>query len=89
MDRGDVDRDSTRVPSTDTHADVRIARDVHERLTRDAAVEAAGIEVQVHNGVVTLRGTVPERRQKRRAARGVAGIAGVCEVFDHLRVART
>lgn len=77
-----------RGPKSYTRSDTRIAEDVNERLTDDPAVDASDIEVQVHQGEVTLAGTVTDRRQKRAAEGCAEHVAGVAQVINRLRVAR-
>jgi hypothetical protein len=66
----------------------RIEEDVCEWLTDDADVDASDIEVEVENGIVTLGGSVADRRQKRRAedvaeqARGVRDVRNQLEIGD-------
>jgi hypothetical protein len=66
----------------------RIREDVCEGLTDDAAVDASDIEVDVEDAIVTLRGTVSDRRQKRRAediaeqAQGVRDVRNQLEISD-------
>ncbi len=44
------------------------------------------INVDVENGVVTLKGTVPNRKQKEIAVKAAKGIEGVKDVKDMLKV---
>jgi hypothetical protein len=66
----------------------RILEDVCERLTDDREVDASDLDVDVENGIVTLRGSVADRRQKRRAedvaeqARGVRDVRNQLELGD-------
>jgi osmotically-inducible protein OsmY len=43
----------------------RIYEDVCEGLTEDDRVDASQLEVDVENGIVTLRCTVPDREHKK------------------------
>jgi len=56
-----------RGPVGYTRTDDRIREDACERLTDDWGVDASKVEVTVSNAEITLDGTVPSRRQKRRA----------------------
>jgi osmotically-inducible protein OsmY len=67
-------------------SDERIREDVCDRLEQHAHLDASELEVEVHNGEVTLRGSVDERRQKRLAEDLVESITGVKDVHNELRV---
>ena len=73
-------------PSNYTRSDERILEDVCEHLTRDWAVDARSVQVNVQNGEVTLDGTVPTRLQKRRAEDCADDVLGVGHVQNNLRV---
>lgn len=64
----------------------RIYEDVCERLTDDNEVDASDIEVEAKNGIVTLSGTVADRRQKRRAEDIAEGASGVRDVRNQLEL---
>lgn len=70
-------------------SDERIREDLMDRLWLDGAVDASEIEVVVDDGEVTLSGTVPNRRMKRRAADLAEDVAGVHDVFNQMRVRRS
>ena len=59
-----------------------------QRLERDGQIDASEIEVTAEDGVITLRGTVPDRAMKRRAEECVESIYGVHDVANELRVSR-
>lgn len=62
--------------------DIQIQEDVIEQLQWEPAIDAAGIGVGVHNGVVTLSGKVDTYLKKilaEKAARKVAGVKAVAE----------
>lgn len=61
--------------------------DVEEALFQDTWVDADRITVEVHDATVTLIGTLPERREVRRALRDAAGVPGVRHVRNRLEVA--
>jgi len=67
-------------------SDDRICEEVSEALFHDHAVDASEIEVAVHDGEVTLSGTVTERRMKRLAEDCVEKILGVSDVKNEIRV---
>src|SRR2546427_12662766 len=59
---------------------------VRRKLASDPVVKGGGLQVDVHQGVVTLRGTVEEQKQKEKAARLAKKIAGVKSVDNQLSV---
>jgi BON domain len=64
----------------------RIREDVCEALTDERTVDAADIEVDVADGIVTLRGIVSDRRQKRRAEDVAERAGGVRDVRNQLEI---
>lgn len=77
-----------RAPKGYRRSDERIREDVNDALTEDRMVDASEIEVEVSNGEVTLSGSVPERRMRRRAEDLVEAASGVSYVQNNLRVTR-
>lgn len=75
-----------RGPRNYTRSNERIFEDACDNLTDDHVVDASDIEVLVEDGEVTLNGTVPSRRQKRRAEDCVECVSGVNHVQNNLRV---
>lgn len=67
-------------------SDDRIREDVSEELKEHGDVDASDIEIEVHDGDVTLRGEVRTRREKRLAEECIEGVAGVQDVQNQLRV---
>mgnify|MGYP001013578242 CR=1 FL=1 len=67
-------------------SDDRIREEVSEALFHDHAVDASEIEVAVHDGEVTLSGTVSERRMKRLAEDCVEKVTGVTDVKNEIRI---
>ena len=65
-----------------------IIEEASQRLERDGQIDASEIEVSADDGVITLRGTVPDRAMKRRAEECVESIYGVHDVANELRVSR-
>src|SRR3984893_11862442 len=59
---------------------------VRRKLASDQIVKGGGLQVDVKQGVVTLRGTVEEQKQKDRAAKLAKKIAGVKSVDNQLTV---
>lgn len=64
----------------------RIYEDVCEGLTDDDATDASQIEVDVDNGIVTLRGIVPDREHKKRAEEIAERASGVRDVRNQLEL---
>ena len=69
-------------------SDERIMEDVNEMLTQAPDLDPSNITVEVHNGEVTLKGTVSDREDKRQAEDIAESCAGVKEVQNQLRVKR-
>jgi hyperosmotically inducible protein len=60
---------------------------VHLKLANDPDVRgAAGFGVEVHNGVVTLKGKVKTEKQKEKAERITKKVKGVTSVDNQLVV---
>lgn len=74
-------------PRNYRRSDERLREDVHDRFTDDPFLDATDIEVQVHDGLVTLTGTVPDRIQKWRAEDLADAVRGVTDVRNDLKVA--
>ncbi|MFN8559698.1 MAG: BON domain-containing protein [Dehalococcoidia bacterium] len=74
-----------RGPKGYTRADDRIREEVCEALTRHGHVDASEIEVAVEHGEVTLKGSVPERQQKRLAEDIAESVSGVKDVRNEIR----
>jgi osmotically-inducible protein OsmY len=66
--------------------DAAITTAVKSRLVADAAAEAAKIDVDTKDNVVTLTGTVGSAAEKAEAIRAARATAGVREVRDRLSV---
>ena len=67
-------------------SDPQLQQQVQAALDADPDLHAAGVTVGVHQGVVTLQGSVAGKRLKRKAAQTVQGVAGVQRVENHLTV---
>ncbi len=66
--------------------DERIHEEVNEALYHDADIDASNIEIDVKEGVVTLSGTVENRRAKRCVEECVENLSGVKDVTNNLKV---
>lgn len=73
-------------PKDYKRSDARIQEDVNEALYVHPGVDARDIEVSVSDGVVTLTGTVTERRVKRLAEDAAHDCRGVIDVRNEVRV---
>lgn len=69
-----------------TRLDAEIERDVKDALYADLRVISEGIDVQVREGKVYLRGTVPDETQKALARMIADRIKGVREVINLLDI---
>ena len=69
-------------------SDSRIHEDVCERLTQHGQVDARNVEIEVHNGEVMLKGSVPDRNMKRAVEDVAESVSGVREVRNDIRVKR-
>lgn len=67
-------------------ADAEIERDVKDALYADLRVVSDNLDVQVLDGRVYLRGTVPNENQKALARMVADRIKGVRQVINHLDV---
>jgi osmotically-inducible protein OsmY len=75
--------------AADKASDDQIYDQVRRRLAADRDVKGGGIDVDVKDGVVTLRGKVREPRQKTRAERIAHKVKGVTQVVNELQVVPT
>ncbi len=67
-------------------SDERIQDDIAYRLYQHGWIDAREIAVEVHDGVVTLRGIVDDRRQRRLAEDLAASVLGVIDVNNDIKV---
>jgi len=67
-------------------SDDAIYDQVRRKLATDRDVKGGGMGVEVHSGVVTLRGKVREEKQKRKAERIARKVKGVTQVVNELVV---
>ena len=74
-----------RGPRGYTRSDERLLETVCEQLTDDPRIDAGDIEVEVKQQVVTLRGSVPDRRTKY-AVEELVENAGARDIENQLRV---
>jgi osmotically-inducible protein OsmY len=69
-----------------TSPDPTIADDVRRTWADLPCPEADRLKIDVHNGIVTLRGVVDSPQQKRSVARAASGVRGVVAVHDEILV---
>jgi osmotically-inducible protein OsmY len=67
-------------------SDDKIYDDVKMKLAFDAVVKGGGLDVDVKDGVVILRGKVRAQKQKDRAERLTKKVKGVTKVVNNLVV---
>jgi BON domain-containing protein len=77
-----------RGPKGYRRSDERIREDVCDRLADHPQVDASEIEVEVHDGEVTLSGTVESRYAKRLAEDIADAVSGIQDIHNRLRVAQ-
>ncbi|MCC7369092.1 MAG: BON domain-containing protein [Chloroflexi bacterium] len=75
-----------RGPRNYQRSDERIREDICEALTQHGEIDASAMEVDVRQGVVTLRGVADSGRVRRLTEEIVEEITGVQDVENQLRV---
>jgi osmotically-inducible protein OsmY len=78
--------DEVDVRFTETKSDGTLAAESRARLERDAYLSDLPITAAVHNGVITLDGSVGNLYEKERAERTLRWQAGVKSVVNNLKV---
>lgn len=68
--------------------DERVRDEVCERMALDGYVDVRDVEVDVQGGVVTLRGSVATRSDRRRLEDLAVDVWGVEDIHNDLRVRR-
>jgi hypothetical protein len=69
-------------------SDDRIREEICECISMQGHIDATDVEITVENGIVTMKGTVPQRHDKRMLERMVDHVRGVDDVHNELRVKR-
>jgi len=59
---------------------------VKRRLANDPDVKGGALEIEVRQGVVTLRGTVDTEKQKQRAEKLTKKVSGVKQVVNEIKL---
>ncbi|MGE5486307.1 MAG: BON domain-containing protein [bacterium] len=72
--------------AADQPTDDEIYDNVRQRLAANRDVKGGGIEVEVKEGVVVLRGKVLEAKQKTKAEKVAKKVKGVKKVVNELRI---
>jgi hypothetical protein len=75
-----------RGPKGYRRSDERIKEEISDRLMTHPDIDASDIEVTVANGIVTLKGTVEDRHEKRLAEYIAEDALGVDDVQNRLDV---
>ena len=75
-------------PRNYQRSDERIKEEVCERLTRHGRIDASGVEIDVQDGEVTLKGEVQNREMKRLAEDTADSVSGVRQVNNEIHVQR-
>ncbi|MCG3147056.1 MAG: hypothetical protein PCFJNLEI_00492 [Verrucomicrobiae bacterium] len=67
-------------------SDESIGWEVRARLDRTGATELAGVIVQIEDGIVTLRGSAPNRQATWRAEGAARAVPGVKKVINAIQL---
>jgi osmotically-inducible protein OsmY len=67
-------------------SDERLKEDISERLMHDAHIDASDIEIQCKGGVITLEGSISDRRAKHHAENIIESISGVKDIDNRLKI---
>lgn len=77
---------SGKGPRDYRRSDASIRDEACELLTRHGGIDATDININVHEGDITLSGNVPERHMRRMAEDMLENISGVRDINDQLRI---
>lgn len=72
--------------AADQPTDDEIYDNVRQKLATNRDVKGGGIEVEVKEGIVVLRGKVLEVKQKTKAEKVAKKVKGVKKVVNELRI---
>jgi hypothetical protein len=75
-----------RGPKGYRRSDERIREDASDALERHPHVDASEIEIEVKDGIVTMRGSVEDRQTKRRAEDAIEHVNGIKDIRNELSV---
>ena len=76
-----------RGPKGYRRSDERVADDICERLSVSPEIDSSEVTLHVHDGEVTLEGTVPQRYMKHAIEDMAVDCPGVKDVHNRIRVA--
>lgn len=79
---------ATAWAGADQPSDDQIYDNVRRKLANDPDVKGGAFEVEVKQGVVTIRGAVETEKQKDRANKVAKKVKGVKQVVNELRITR-
>lgn len=85
--RGNVSGSTARAGSDEQLSNADVAAAVRIALASNPVTSIPGLDVQVRDGIVTLRGEARTLRSKRAALLRAQDVRGVRRVRDHLRLA--
>lgn len=88
MGSGTAARRPRTVPKGFRRTDERVCDEVCERLAEARDLDVSEVTVEVGSGIVTLSGTVSDRRAKYRVEDIAEQVMGVDEVRNNIRVPR-
>ena len=88
MEEPQMVRARGRGPKNYRRSDERVREDMCERLMMNDRVDSSDVTVEVRDGVVTLDGTVPERRMKYMIEDVAAECLHANDVENRIRVAQ-
>jgi len=88
-DSSELARDAKKLTSTATRSagNAQLAGRVKLQLSQTKGVEMTGIKVEAKGGVVTLKGSVRNLKEKQTISRVVKEIRGVDKLVNELRIA--
>ena len=86
--RGDPGYRRSQGPRNYRRSDDRVHDEVCTRLAHEDGLDVSEVTVHVRDGVVTMEGTVNDRRSKYEIEDIAASVFGVNDVINHIRVHR-
>ena len=70
----------------DAVSDDMIYNNVRIKLASDQVVKGGALDVDVKDGMVTLKGSVEQDKQRDRAAKLAKGVKGVKQVINNITI---
>ncbi|ODV41930.1 hypothetical protein AWV79_31810 [Cupriavidus sp. UYMMa02A] len=86
--RGDAGYRRSQGPRNYRRSDDRVHDEVCTRLAHEDGLDVSEVTVHVRDGVVTMEGTVNDRRSKYDIEDIAASVFGVNDVINHIHVHR-